>query len=100
MDNERTKTTSEMVSEKYTSDIVYVSELVSKYEHELIRRDDIIKQLQSDKDVLEKKFTSIKDRLFDCMYELKCHTKQLTKSELIEKITYFYGQLLEIKELF
>lgn len=100
MDNERTKSTNEMVTEKYTSDIVYVSELVSKYEHELIRRDDIIKQLQCDKDVLEKKFTSINDRLFNCRYELKCNTKQLKKSELVEKIKYCYEQLLEIKELF
>ena len=95
-----TTKTMEASEEKYTSDIFYVSELVSNYERELIRRDDIIEQLQSDKNVLEIKITSIKDRLFECMSELKCDTKQITKAELVKKMIECYRKIFEIRELF
>ena len=100
MDNERTKSTNETVTEKYTSDIVYVSELVKNYEHALIKRDDRIEKLQSEMTALEQNISYIKDRLFECSCALQVHTKQLTKSELVEKMKYCYSQLLEIKELF
>ena len=100
MDDVRTKSTTEKVTEKYKSDIFYVSELVSKYEHELIRRDDRIEKLQSDNHVLEEKLTLINDRLFECMYEFKCNTKQITKTELVKKMSECYRQISEIQELF
>ena len=100
MDDSRTTSTTEVVTEKYTSDIVYVSDLVCNYERELNRRDDRIEKLQSDNYVLEKKLTLIKDRLSECMRELKCHTKQITKTELVKKMSECYRQIVEIQELF
>ena len=52
MDNERTKTTNEEVTEKYTSDIVDESEWFKNYEHALMRRDDRIEKLESEKNAL------------------------------------------------
>ena len=98
MDNERTKSTNKIVTEKYTSDIVYVSELVKNYEHELIKRDDRIEKLQSDNKLLEQKLNSINVRLYEYRYSLQLETKKLTKNELVEKINKLDLQLLELKK--
>ena len=97
MDNERTKSTNEIVTEKYTSDIVYVSELVKNYEHELIKRDDRIEKLKNEINALEQKIILINDRLYECIYSSQLGTKKFTKTEIVEKMEKLYLQLSDLK---